>query len=382
MQPVTMKIGGVRDGTVYVSAGRTIGTWDEDSGFRGRGRLPNPANGFRKIGFTVRNAGPVRRMLTPVVGAYTTGNVWPIETGELLATNGNWVFHSPDDGRSWDVVHNLPSSSGPMGTLPTAFAEMNGDLYLAEYPLHSTPGRILRSTNAGRDWEEYAIHKSACHFHGVYADPYGEHLWATTGDADHACAIGILVDGEFRPVGQGSQRWRAVDLAFTPTSIIWGMDAPYAPRIQVCRLHRDDLISPNPTPDILTETDQAVFYTTTTSVGGEEWIFLSTAAETMNGTPAGAAVRRTPEARVLAASSSTDFREWHVIRTFRRRRALSERTQHLPAAGAYVFLETDSTGDVIVNPYNTVLDHGKIIRTEIPSVSPEPHPKLRAETVQ
>ena len=379
-----MKLGGVRDNTVYAHRDRQIGTWTKQGGFQPRGTIPNPATGIDAVSFAARNAKTARSLLQPFVGAYTTGNVWPIGQSALLATNQQWVFQSADNGLTWEPVHRLPESSGPMGTLPTACAVHDDVLYLAEYPLHSAPARIVRSTDQGCTWEPYITEPESCHFHGVYVDPYSDTLWATTGDADHTSAIGIIENGEFHVVGHGSQRWRAVDLAFTPTSIIWGMDAPFADRKEILRLRRRQINQTNPIPDVLTHIDQAVFYTATTTVDDTEWVFLSTAAETIAGTamdhPENHA--HSPVARVIAASSASDFRDWHIISTFRRRPALAGLTKRFPSAGAYVFLATAPSGEILINPFNTVSHHGTILQAEIPRTEIETEQTPLLEVMQ
>ena len=375
-----MKIGGVRGGQVFTLSGRTIGTWSPDGTVTHRGQLPHPESGVDTLKNWSRNSPLIRTLLSQVVGHFPTGNLWPVGRQSLIATNTQWVYYSADDGRSWEAVHRLPDHSGPMGTLPTAFTELNGNLYLAEYPLHSSPARIIESTDGGETWEPYCIHESACHFHGVYNDPFGERLWATTGDDDATSAIGYIDNGEFFPIGYGSQQWRAVDLAFTPTSIIWGMDAPYTERIAVLRLRRDDLNGANPTPEVVTYTDQAVFYATTTVQHDAYWVVLSTAAESVKDTYVADIDRYqpTPVARVLAASSASDFQEWYVMESYRRNGSLGRWTNYIPEAGAYIFLETGPDGTILLNPYNTARDHGTIQQMNLPTVE---HGRVQKPTI-
>src|SRR5699024_9630313 len=124
-----MKLGGVRDGTVYGTHGLDVGTWSADDGFLTLGSLPNPESGGEKLRFDAMNRRAPKRLLRPLTGLYTTANVWPLGDDQLLATVSRWLFRSPDGGRSWTVVHELPVSSGPMGVLPTALCEHRGRVY-------------------------------------------------------------------------------------------------------------------------------------------------------------------------------------------------------------------------------------------------------------
>ncbi len=304
-----------------------------------------------------------RWLLGRLTGRVTRANVWPIAEGRLLATLGNRVYRSADDGRSWRRVRDLPDSSGPMGVLPTSVAVHEGRTYLAEYPLGDEPATVLVSDD-GRTWREFATRDDVRHFHGVFSDPYGGSLWATTGDADGECAIGTLDGGDFRPVGRGSQRWRAVGLAFTPDAVVWGMDCSFAPSIEILRLSRRSIPAGDPEPEAVGTVDNPVFYAETIEDDGEVWAVLSTASTT--GTDAVAPADRlgntgSRRVSVVAASSRTDFERWHAVADFERADTLGERVPGLPASNAYAFLATHPERGLLVNPFNTRTRHGEVI---------------------
>lgn len=358
-----MKLGGISDGTVHCTRGYTAGVWT-DEGFVGRGSLPNPETGTDRVRFRLLNGRSTKRLLRPVVGAWTTTNLWPFDDGDALAAVGKQVFHSGDGGRTWSQTHRLPPSSGPMGVLPTSVCAHAGTRYLAEYPLAKEPARIYASTDGGRTWELLVDTTEVRHFHGVFRDPYRDELWATAGDTDEQSAIGRLRDGRFEPVGGGSQRWRAVGLAFTPTALLWGMDCSYAREVELLRLDRDGTGD----PVTVGTTDASVYYAETLSDGRETWVVLSTAAEAGVDSTAPPGRRRNESsdvARVLVASSQTAFEEWHELAAFERRRAVGTHVPWLPTSSAYVFMAADPGVGLVLNPYNTRTNHGELIRVSL-----------------
>ena len=362
------RLGGVHDGRLYYTQGRTVGSWTPARGAHPLGTLPIPGRGAANVRFRLRNGRVAKRLLRSVVGAWTTTNLWPLCDGSLLATHGRQVYHSESYGQHWGPVHRLPPSSGPMGVLPTSVCRHDGALYLAEYTLGDEPARILESRDDGRTWATYLETTDVRHFHGVFDDPYRDALWATSGDTDGESAVGRLDDGRFERVGTGSQRWRAVELSFTPSAVLWGMDCSYAEEVELLRLRRD-----GSDPTTVGVTDASVYYASTLRVDGEVWVVFTTAAET--GGDSTARVEHTTDggdvARVLAASSASEYETWYELAAFRRSRPVGGRVPGVPTANAYVFLATDPTLGLLINPFNTRTEHGSVIR-----IAPAQLPRL------
>jgi len=354
------RIGGVRDGRLYWTRGRTVGIWTPSSGRIVLGTLPTPGDGGPDASFRLRHGRFAKGALRPFVGSWTTTNLWPLRGGTLLATVSKRVFRSGDHGRSWEPVYRLPDSSGPMGVLPTSVCLRGDDIYLAEYTLGDDPARILRSEDDGRSWETHVETTGVRHFHGVFHDPYRDDLWATSGDTDDESAVGRLENGEFVRVGSGSQRWRAVGLAFTPRAVLWGMDCSYAERVELLRLRRDGPAE----PERVGRTDASAYYAVTLPVADELWVAVATAAEvgTDSTAPAGRENRSGDFARVLVASSASSYETWYELAAFRRRRPLGDRLPGVPTASAYVFLAADEQMGLFVNPFNARSDDGSVIR--------------------
>jgi hypothetical protein len=260
-----------------------------------------------------------------------------------------------------------------MGVLPTSVCLHGGDVYLAEYTLGDDPARILRSEDDGQRFETYVETSAVRHFHGVFDDPYRDDLWATSGDTDTESAVGRIVDGEYLRVGSGSQRWRAVGLAFAPTAVLWGMDCSYAERVELLRLRRDE----PPEPTTVGYTDASVYYTATIPVDGEFWVAVATAAEAGadSTAPEGRRNRSGDAARVLVASSASSYDTWYELVAFPRRRPLGTRVPGVPAANAYVFLAADESLGLFVNPFNARSDEGPAIR-----IPPEAFSRIAEET--
>lgn len=365
-----MKIGSSHDGVVYGARGLAVGAWQPKAGFERLGTLPNPsvpATGKQKANFGPLNRWWVKRVLSHATGWYTTTNVWPVDDHTLLATVGHCLFRSTNGGNSWQQVYELPLESGPMGTLPTSLAKHDGKVFLAEYTFGDVPARVLVSDDGGRTWSTYVERSNCRHFHGVFRDTYGDKLWATTGDTDAESAIGFFEDGDFHAVGSGSQRWRAVGLAFTPDSIIWGMDCSYADSIRVFRLDRDEVASDDPEPEVIHVADGTVYYTETLEVSGETWVFLSTAAGVGvdDTAPAGSRNTCSRSAQVLATSSESNYKRWYELYSFDRRRTINEYFSNLPAANGYVFIDTDPQLGLIANPFNMKNHHGDVFSVPV-----------------
>lgn len=354
-----MKVQGEFDGTVYATAGRDVLVHRDGGDFERVGRLPPPA-GLAHRALLSRRFRPLTDRL---VGAVPTVNVWPLTATDLLATSGRRVLVSEDGGEHWEAVRELPPSSGPMGVLPPAVAHRDGVTYLGEYPLDSgTTPRVLASADGGRTWSTAVALPDVRHVHAVQGDPYTDDIWLTTGDTDAESRIGRLRDGEFEVVGGGSQDWRAVELAFTPSSILWGVDCAYADANRIYRLDRDGLEPAAAEPTAVHAVDGSVYYAATLAVDGETWAVFSTAMEAGRDStgPAGQASDG-GRGLVVAASSATSFTEWRVLATFRRAPCLGDYTGGvLPRANGYVFLASDPAAGVFLNPYNTATSHGTI----------------------
>lgn len=365
-----VKLEGITDGRIDATAGNRLLREPANGVSRERferiGRVPNPASGRERLTHALVSEPPGKPLLERLVGAFSTLTVRRLSETALVATTGRWLFASRDGGTSWSVRHELPDSSGPKGVLPTGICSHAGDLYLGEYPLdHDTVPRLLRSRDDGWTWELVREFPGVRHLHGVQSDPYTGDLWVTTGDRDEACRLYRLRGGEWTVVGSGSQRWRAVELAFTPDHVLWGMDSVYSTENHILKLSRTKI--GQAAPESVCTLGESVFYSAALDVGDERWVCFSTSVEPggdSTAPPDSPTGDTTGSARVVAASSSTDFTEWHEIAAYRRRSSLSEFLNPrgtVPRSSAYVHLAADSDRGIVLNPYNTARDDGALI---------------------
>lgn len=362
-----MRVQGSHAGTLYATDGFDLLASTDGDRFDHVGRLPPPGRGVDGLATRALTARRWRRLTATLVGAVPTVNVWPLSGTDLLATVGRRVYVSNDSGGSWAETHHLPASSGPMGVLPPAVAHHDGTTYLGEYPLApETPARVLGSTDRGRSWETAVSLPDVRHVHAVQHDPYTGDIWVTTGDTDDASRIGRLRDGRVDVVGGGSQEWRAVQLAFTESSVLWGMDCAYADRNRIFRLSRTEIGADEPTIEPVDTVPGSVFYAATRTTNDETWVVFSTAMEA--GRDSTGPAEQTGQAApgvVVASSTASDCTDWQELASYRRRPCLGDRLPNrLPRANGYVFLAAAPELGLFVNPYNTTADHGTIKRLD------------------
>ncbi|MFW6152736.1 MAG: WD40/YVTN/BNR-like repeat-containing protein [Halobacteriota archaeon] len=330
-----------------------------------RGRVPTDLGTTHRLATRAMRHRATRSLLTGVVGRFVTHTVHRIDADHLLATNGRWVLRSIDGGRTWERSRRLPRSSPPFGVLGSGICSSGDEVLVGEYPQRPTrPPNVLRSTDRGSTWSTIPI-QSVRHIHAVQVDPYDDAIWITTGDADDECRILRLRDGDLDVAGGGSQMWRAVELAFTPDAILWGMDCGFAEHNPIYKLERDAIGRADPT--VVHRLDGSIYYSATVELDEGLAIAFSSAVETGSDSWVGSGRdHSTDAASVVVSTDASAFREWTEVGRFRKRRALSAHIpgDHVPIANAYIFLEAHD-GALLLNPFNTAVKDGRIIRTEV-----------------
>lgn len=344
-----MKLEGIHGKTVYASQYRSILTETDGPDFARTGQLPSVEVRTASLIRFLQTNSITKRLLSKLVGRYLTSNIWLIANDEIYATRGNDLFRSSDGGGTWTRILRLPPSSGPMGILPSGLCVHEDTIYVGEYPLdRERPPRLLASSNNGNDWRIATTFESR-HIHAVQTDPFTGDLWITTGDTDKESMIVRIVDGNLEIIGTGSQLWRAVELVFTPSAILWGMDCPYADENCIVKIDRDDLDSAEPSVETLRTVSSPVYYAKTIEIDGEHHVFFSTAIEP--------ATEPRHEARVLHASSVDNYETWQTVASYE---AGSAPLSRLVPTNSYIFLAAHPERGLFVNPYNTRTDHGTI----------------------
>lgn len=366
-----MKLGTVADGRVYATDGRRV-LVEPASGepFERRGSLPDSPAGARSLRDRLATGPYLKSAVAAVVGSFPTENIWHVTDDDLLATVGRHLFSSHDGGWTWTHRRTLPPSSGTMGVLPSAVCVADDRVLLGEYPLDGTAPRVLVSADRGRTWTPHLELPDTRHVHAIQRDPYTGDVWVTTGDRDRECRIGRLVDGDVHPVGGGSQAWRAVELAFAPDAVLWGVDSALLARNRVFRLPRTALGTGDPEPEAVHDVPESIYYAAAWTDGDERRVAFSTAVGTRpdrtardrNDGAAGLA-GADAAARVVASSSASGFRSWRTVAAYRKRRRPVDRLpgRWSPSANAYVFLAADDDRGLVYNPYNTATDAGRLV---------------------
>ncbi|TMT86908.1 glycosyl hydrolase [Haloterrigena sp. H1] len=359
-----MKLQTIHDGHVLATHDRSIYIESADGdGLTRIGQLPEPPSA--RIGYRLKTTAPYRSLVTAVTGRFPAVNVWSIDETTLLASIDRWVYHSSDSGRHWTIVETLPESSPPIGVLPSAVSVTDESIYLGEYPLDGdTTPRVLVSNDGGKTWATAATLPGVRHIHAVQTDPYTGDVWVTTGDRDTECLIGRLRDGRIDIVGGGDQSWRAVELAFAPTAVLWGVDSVYAEQKPIRTLSRAQFDDADPKPETVHEVSSSVYYAETVTIDGEQWVLFSTAMEAgEDSTGPDTQTVHSDGATVVAASSASAFTDWYELAAYRKRTTPADRWNpngYVPTANAYVFLASDPERGVFINPYNTDRDDGTV----------------------
>lgn len=165
------------------------------------------------------------------------------------------VHHLAFSGRKAVVIANKEAflidgdCVTPLGRLhgsrPMALCAAKGRVYYGEY--RSNPERstvhVYGLDFSACVWQPVWSFESVRHVHGVYFDPYAEAFWVTTGDSDNEAAIWRSDDyfQTLHKVVGGSQKFRAVQLLFTPDYVYFGSDAPEEPN-HIFRMDRSGSI--------------------------------------------------------------------------------------------------------------------------------------------
>jgi len=248
-------------------------------------RLGNKTNRFVRIAhiptglnlFWLRNFSIVRKLtLRPecvemvvcssgTICALSAGAIWRLQAGERRFS------------RTLNLRHY---GKGDQGTRNVGLLSVEpGHVYFGEYfrNKNRTNVFVFHSANDGLSWEVACTFEPGTirHIHALQEDPNDGKLWICTGDLNEECMVGWSDDGyrTIHPIGQGSQLWRVCQLVFTKDEVYWGTDTGYAP---VAGIYKWNKSSNELTK--LTSVDGAVFYNTMLSGGT---IVMSTDRERM-----------------------------------------------------------------------------------------------------
>jgi len=152
-------------------------------------------------------------------------NLFVNRMGRKLGIRAGWVYAIEDESIS--PLFSIQGDSVLHGSITE---DPEGNIFFGEYFMNRDrrPVRIWQiSTDLAR-WEVAHEFGAIRHVHGVYRDPYDDHVfWVTVGDFAGECHILQTTDNfkSFSVFGDGSQVWRAVQLFFTKDHVNWLTDS-------------------------------------------------------------------------------------------------------------------------------------------------------------
>ena len=232
-------------------------------------------------------------------------HVVPLPGGALVVFAHRRIYR-------FDAAGRCLGESALHGSRPLCVCAEGGVVYYGEYRGNrkGAPVHVWASRDGGAAWTPVHRFEGVRHVHGVFADPYDDSLWITTGDSDRASGIWRTRDrfATVERVAGGSQQTRAVQLLFTRTHVLFGSDAPDRAN-HLYRLRRTDGAI-----ERLQAVDGPVYYGC--RAGGR--LFFSTACEPPT-------LRTT---RDVAVWSSADGERWRRTAAFRKDRWPARLFQH------------------------------------------------------
>jgi hypothetical protein len=167
-------------------------------------------------------------------------NLYSNQAGHLLGIRAGQVYRL----NAQNKLERLFGIQGDSVLHGGITEDREGWVYFGEYFMNPEREQVAiwRLAPDLKVWEEayrFDAH-TIRHIHGIYRDPYDpEALWATAGDYAGECFFYLTTD-RFKSVdrlGDGSQRWRAVRLFFTPHHVCWLTDSQLAEN-SACRMDR------------------------------------------------------------------------------------------------------------------------------------------------
>lgn len=266
----------------------------------------------------------------------TVYHVVPLSDGALVVFGHRAIFRIDPDG-------HCAGSAELRGSRPLCVCADRDVVYYGEYRANPerTPVHVWASSDKGATWCPVYRFRRVRHVHGVFADPYDDALWITTGDTDEEAGLWRTRDrfGTVERVAGGSQQTRVVQLLFTPRHVYFGSDAPDEVN-HLYRLHRA-----GGTIERLQEVKGPVYYGC--QAGGR--LFFSTACESAT----------LPVTRDVTVWSSADGERWERFAVFRKDRWPTPLFQH----GQVLFPGgpgTPGADGVWLTPFATVGDQRSV----------------------
>ena len=165
-------------------------------------------------------------------------NIFVNRIGRKLGIRAGWVYAIEEVS-----ISRLFSIQGDCVLHGSISQDLEGNIFFGEYFMNPDrrPVRIWRVSADLAQWEVAHEFSDIRHVHGVYRDPFFDHVfWVTVGDFAGECHILRTTDNfkSFSMFGDGSQVWRAVQLFFTKDHVNWLTDSNLEPN-RACRMARE-----------------------------------------------------------------------------------------------------------------------------------------------
>lgn len=156
-----------------------------------------------------------------------------------------------------------------IGSRPLTVCSFNGMVYYGQYCSNERRTSISVFCYDGLRHHVFSNIVGVRHVHGVFYDSAFGDIWMTTGDYGDEAAIWKFEDGAPKPVLQGGQQNRAVQLVITDDYIFFSTDTPIDKNYikRYCRKNRE--------VEVLQQVSSSVFY----GCKVKNWLFFSTVAE-------------------------------------------------------------------------------------------------------
>jgi hypothetical protein len=168
-------------------------------------------------------------------------NLYLNRAGKLLGIRAGQAYRL-DAQRQLERLFSIQGDSVLHGGITE---DREGWTYFGEYFMNPARDRVViwRLAPDLKTWEAAHTFDTGTirHVHGVYRDPYDpDALWVPVGDYEDECFFYLTRDGfkTLERFGDGSQRWRAVRLYFTPEHVCWLTDSQLEENT-ACRMSRE-----------------------------------------------------------------------------------------------------------------------------------------------
>ena len=155
--------------------------------------------------------------------------LYELADGSMIAIAKKGLFKRSVQGGDFHKVFAMPRGSKPLNLCILK----NSHIFFGEYFQNVEKGEVhvYGSKDNGASWQVvYSFPAGNInHVHGLFLDPYIEHMWVLTGDRENECIIGYT-DDEFQTlheVFRGGQEYRSCHLFFYEDFIVYATDSQY-----------------------------------------------------------------------------------------------------------------------------------------------------------